>query len=460
MGLKIIILAAGQGTRMKSNLPKVLHRLGGKSMLQHVIDSAKALSPEKIIIVHGPDPALLKVACPDPALTWVCQETQRGTGDAVSKAVPHLMPDDIVLVLYSDVPLITPQTLQALLAKVMPNTMGLLTVTLSEPSGFGRIIRHDNQVVRIVEDKDATFEEKGIQEINTGVCALRSAHLKEWLGEVKPNNAQNEYYLTDIVGIAVKQGFRIETEQPQYPEEVQGVNDRIQLAKLNQFYQHQQAEKWLKAGVGIVDPTRFQCRANLKAEVDVEIDVNVIFEGTVVLHRNATIGPNCYLKDCEIGENVQIRANSYLEGVTVGNDAVIGPFARLRPGTQLADKVRIGNFVEVKNAKVDIGSKINHLTYVGDASIGKDVNIGAGTITCNYDGVNKHQTIIEDGVHIGSNTQLVAPIRVGKEAVIAAGSTIVKDVPPYALTLTHRLDQRSQPRKNNESPKGSSESRS
>lgn len=448
MGLKIVVLAAGQGTRMKSALPKVLHPLGGKPLLQHVIETAKTLTPEQIIIIHSQEADLLKSTLSDPALSWICQPTQRGTGDAVAHALPQIAPQDTVLILYGDVPLITTQSLKALLTALEQESLGLLTLKTPQPAGLGRIVRDaTGNIVRIVEEKDASLEEKAIQEVNTGICAVKAKYLEAWLGALKSDNAQNEYYLTDIIAMAVSEGKVVQSVVPAFPEEVSGVNDRAQLAELNQFYQRQQADFWMKAGVGIVDPARWQLRGDLQAEADVSIDVNVILEGQVKLHKNAKIGPNCYLKDCEIGEGTEILANSYIDGAKVGANAVIGPFARLRPGTILADQVRIGNFVEIKKATVATGTKINHLSYIGDATIGQSVNIGAGTITCNYDGIYKHQTIIEDGVLIGSDTQLIAPVRIGKDAIVAAGSTITKDVQEKALTLTNRLDQRSQPQK-------------
>lgn len=430
MSLKVVILAAGQGTRMKSKLPKVLHPIGGKPLLRHVVDTAKQCQPEQIIIVHSPDPSLLKAAIPDPEVTWALQPEQRGTGDAVAKALPLLQPSDQVLILYSDVPLISVSTLQRLLQHSSPDQIALLTTDVADPTGFGRIVRNADQAVeRIVEERDITATERAITEINTGILTLSAAHLKEWLTQLKPNNAQNELLLTDIIAMAVQKGVAIQTISPHSSQEVMGINDRVQLAQLNRIYQQQRAEHYLRSGVGIVDPASFQLRGTLQAEQDAIIDVNVVLEGNVVLRRGAQIGPNCVIKDCEIGEDAQILANSYCEGAVIGAQAVIGPFARLRPGTILAEKVRIGNFVEVKNAQIDVGSKINHLSYIGDATIGKHVNIGAGTITCNYDGVNKHRTIIEDGVHIGSDTQLIAPVRVGKDAVIAAGSTLKQDAP-------------------------------
>lgn len=446
MNLSIVVLAAGQGTRMKSSLPKVLHPIGGLPMLDHVLATAKSLSPTQIIVVYGYGGDIIKSAIAQEDIIWVEQLQQRGTGDAVAKALPAIPPDHRVLILYGDVPLITVQTLQRLLKASSPETVGLLTAHTPEPTGLGRIVRDEtNAVMRIVEERDANDIERQIHEINTGIFALHSQQLNRWLPLLKNDNKQGEYYLTDIVQMAVNENVPIVTVPPSVSHEVLGVNDKLQQVAAERFYQRGLAENLLREGVWICDPNRFDLRGHLQAQQDVMIDVNAVFEGAVTLGAHTRIGPNCVLINCDIGENVTILANSYLEGVKVGDGCVIGPFARIRPGTVLAEKVKIGNFVEVKNSQINQNSKINHLSYIGDTTMGQDVNIGAGTITCNYDGVNKHRTVIEDGAHIGSDTQLIAPVTVGKNAVLGAGTTLKKNAPAEALTLTHRLDHRSEP---------------
>lgn len=444
MDLSIVVLAAGQGTRMKSPLPKVLHVIGGKPMLSHVISTAQMLSPSQIVVVFGFGGETIKEKFQHSNLVWAEQPKLQGTGDAVAKAIPLIPSHHRVLILYGDVPLITAQTLRRLLNATPADTVGLLTVNTSDPTGLGRIVRDENAAVkRIVEERDANDIERQIHEVNTGIFMVSAKQLTRWLPQLKNNNNQGEYYLTDIIQLAVQDNVPIVTAFPSTPQEVLGVNDRSQQAAAERYYQRYVAEQLLREGVWICDPDRFDLRGKIQAQADVTIDVNVVFEGNIILGKGCRIGPNCVVINSELGDNVKVLANSYLEDVKVDNDCVIGPFARLRPGTVLSSKVRVGNFVEVKNSIVGEGSKINHLSYVGDTLMGKDVNIGAGTITCNYDGAHKHQTIIEDNVSIGSDSQLIAPIRVGKGATIGAGSTLSKDAPASQLTLTHQLHQRS-----------------
>lgn len=445
MDLSVVVLAAGQGTRMKSPLPKVLHPIGGKPMLAHVINTAKSLSPSQIIIVHGFEGDLVKQTFPQNEIQWVEQAERLGTGDAVSKALPLIPNHHRVLTLYGDVPLITSDTLNRLLKATPSTSVGLLTVVASDPTGLGRIIRDKKgNVERIVEERDANDIEKQIHEVNTGIFVVNQSLLAKWLPRLKNNNAKGEYYLTDIVQIASKEQHSVVTSVPSVIEEVLGVNDKSQQVTAERYYQRHLAETLLKQGVCITDPARFDLRGSLYAEPDVVIDVNVVIEGKVLIKKNSRIGPNCVLINCDIGENVSVLANSYLEDVSIEADCTIGPFARLRPGTKLEKGVTIGNFVEIKNTNIGQGSKVSHLSYVGDTIMGSGVNIGAGTITCNYDGANKHRTIIRDNVFIGSGTQLVAPVQIGEGATLAAGSTVTKDAPAGHLTLTHQLNQRSQ----------------
>ncbi len=418
MELSVVILAAGQGSRMRSKLPKVLHKLAHKPLLTHVGEVVRdALSARKV--------------------SWVKQEEQLGTGHAVAQAVPALVDDHVVLVLYGDVPLTTKATLQQLLAQVSATSMGLLTAVLANPHGYGRIVRNSDNVVQcITEEKDASAEVREITEVNTGILAVFGGKLKEWLGRLKNNNAQGEYYLTDIIAMAVNDGIEVKTSHAGAVEEVEGINNRSQLARIERYYQQQQAEQLMAAGVTMKDPARFDLRGTVETGIDVTIDVNVIFEGDVVLGDNVAIGANCVLINSTVGDGSVILPNSIIENSVIGAECAIGPFARIRPETQLADKVKIGNFVEVKKAQVGEASKINHLSYVGDSIVGKDVNIGAGTITCNYDGANKHLTEIGDGAFIGSDSQLVAPVKIGAGATIGAGSTITSDTPEDTLTLT------------------------
>lgn len=434
--LDIVILAAGKGTRMYSDLPKVLHQLAGKTLLQHVVDRAQALDPAQICVVYGYGGALVPQAIDDPSLRMVRQEPQLGTGHALQQALPFLDPGHVTLVLYGDVPLIGAETLLSLVQNALPGKVGLLTLTLADPHGYGRIVREHGKVMRIVEQKDATALEMEIGEVNTGIVVLPNQFLPAWLGALKNSNAQGEYYLTDVIGLAVQQGVEVITSQPNAPWEVLGVNSKAQLAHLERLYQHNQAQALLERGVTLLDPKRIDIRGALACGRDVVIDVNCIFEGEVVLGDGVRVGANCILRDVKVAAGTRIDAFSHLEQAEIGTDCRVGPFARLRPGTSLADEVHIGNFVELKNSQVGFNSKINHLSYVGDSTVGAKVNIGAGTITCNYDGANKYRTVIGDGAFIGSNTQLVAPVLVGKGATIGAGSTITKDAPEGELTLS------------------------
>ncbi|MGE3319351.1 MAG: bifunctional UDP-N-acetylglucosamine diphosphorylase/glucosamine-1-phosphate N-acetyltransferase GlmU [Candidatus Berkiella sp.] len=443
MPLSIVILAAGQGTRMKSSIPKVLHSLGGQPLLGHVLSQAEALKPSQIIVVCGYGADVLKHYFPSSAITWALQPERLGTGDAVAKALPLISDNNNVLILYGDVPLIQQSTLQ----KLMDNThdsLGILTANMGNPTGLGRIIRdNEGKVLRIVEEKDATESQKAIKEINTGIVFSKAAALKKWVGKLTNDNAQKEYYLTDIVQFAVADNVNVATEFPAEIPEIIGINDKFQLAQLERHYQWQQSNLLLQKGATLVDPGRFDLRGGIEFGSDLFIDVNVIFEGYNRLGSGCYIGPNCVLINCDLGDNVTVLANSHLEGATIGNGSRVGPFARLRPGAILADNAHVGNYVEIKNSFIGEGSKINHLSYIGDTTMGSNVNVGAGTITCNYDGANKHETIIEDDVQIGSDTQLIAPVRVGKGATLGAGSTVTQDVPSYQLTLTHRLEPRS-----------------
>ena len=438
--IDIIILAAGKGTRMKSTLPKVLHKLAGKSLLQHVIDSANNVQAANITVVtgHGSDQVRSTVSSAGTSpLNYVEQTEQLGTAHAVQMAVPNVGNGGTSLILYGDVPLILPETILDMLSAVSDNSMSLLTVTLDDPTGYGRILRDESgQVTAIVEQKDASTEQLKVTEVNTGVMALKTEQLKQWLPQINNNNAQGEYYLTDLIALARNHGVRVETKQPQSVEEVEGVNNRVQLSTLERYYQKQQAQKLMVAGVTLADPERIDVRGNLSTGNDNYIDINAVFEGNVTLGSNVSIGPNCQIIDSYIGDGVEIKANSIIEQSKVADHAVVGPFARLRPGTVLAEYTKVGNFVETKNTQVGKGSKINHLSYVGDSELGEGVNVGAGTITCNYDGVNKHKTVLGDNSFIGSNSSLVAPVKIGKNATVGAGSTITKDIPDNQLGLT------------------------
>ena len=434
--MNIVILAAGQGKRMHSNLPKVLHPLAGKALVQHVIDTARSLDPQTLCLVYGHGGEVVRTRIDAPDLIWVLQDPQLGTGHAVMQALPHLKDAAITLVLYGDVPLIQAETLQRLVHAAR-DALAILTVELADPSGYGRIVRNaGGDVLRIVEQKDASAEERAIREVNTGIVALPTARLAEWLGRLSNDNAQQEYYLTDIVAMAVADGVPIRTAQPQGAWEMLGINSKVQLAELERIQQRRTAERLMEQGVRLADPARIDVRGELVCGRDVFIDVNCVFEGRVVLEEAVEIGPACVLKNACIGAGSRLAAFSHIEDAIVGPDGVIGPFARLRPGTELAAGVHVGNFVELKNSKFAAKSKANHLAYVGDAIVGSRVNIGAGTITCNYDGANKYQTIIEDDAFIGSDTQLVAPVTVGRGATLGAGTTLTRDAPPDMLTVS------------------------
>ncbi len=437
MNLITIILAAGKGTRMRSQLPKVLHSIGDKPLLRHVYDLSAGLKNNTIHIVIGHGAERVQQTLAKLPVNWIEQMQQLGTGHAVQQVSSQLDDDSIVLILYGDVPLLQADTLEKLLSKTNETTLSLLTVDLENPVGYGRIVSDNSgKVLRIVEEKDANASEKTITEVNTGILAAQGKALKKWLTQLDNNNAQGEYYLTDIIALAVADGFEIATSSPANEDEVLGVNDKIQLAHLERVYQLQQAQNLMRQGVTLRDPTRFDLRGLLDVGQDVEIDVNVIFEGENRIGHNVKIGANCSIKNATIEDNVIILPNCVIENAVVGANSRIGPFARLRPETVLATDTHIGNFVEIKKSVIGQGSKVNHLSYIGDSLVGKKVNIGAGTITCNYDGVNKFQTIIEDGAFIGSDTQLVAPVTVGKNATIGAGSTITKDTPDEQLTLS------------------------
>ncbi|MEE8196636.1 MAG: bifunctional UDP-N-acetylglucosamine diphosphorylase/glucosamine-1-phosphate N-acetyltransferase GlmU [Acidiferrobacterales bacterium] len=437
MNLEVVILAAGQGTRMYSDIPKVLHDLGGKPLLAHVLAVARSLQAQGIHIVYGHGGEQVRERVDDGSANWVMQEEQLGTAHAVMQALPHVGADTLALVLYGDVPLIQLDTLRRLVLAAGEGTLALLTVELADPRGYGRIIRDSaDRVVKIVEEKDASAEELDVKEINTGFLAIPVSKLKSWVAGVDNDNAQGEYYLTDVAAAAVREGYGISTCKPNTSWEVVGVNNKAQLAQLERAYQQRRAHALMLQGVTLRDPARFDLRGELEAGRDVVIDANVLMEGKVVLGDGVRIGPNNVIRDSFIGAGTVILPNCVIEESELGKNCQIGPFARLRAGPRVADGAKIGNFVEIKKSDIGAGSKINHLSYVGDTTVGKNVNIGAGTITCNYDGANKYRTIIEDNVFIGSDTQLVAPVTVGEGATIGAGSTITKDAPAGELTLS------------------------
>ena len=434
--LEILILAAGKGTRMRSDLPKVLHKLAGKPLLGHVVDTAHELGADQTCVVYGFGGEAVPQAMADDALTFVLQAEQRGTGHAVKQALPHLSDDSATLVLYGDVPLTHTSTLQPLVAAAQAGKLGLLTVTLALPDGYGRIVRENGHVTRIVEHKDASAAERAIQEVNTGILAVATRHLKTWIAELKNDNAQGEYYLTDIIALAVRDGVQVETHQPAFEWEVLGVNSKAQLAELERIHQNEIAQALLNDGVTLMDPARLDVRGTLTCGRDVVIDINCVFEGPVTLGDDVQVGANCVLRNVSVAAGTRIDAFTLIDDAQIGEANRLGPFSRIRPGTTLARDVHVGNFVEIKNSQIDDGSKINHLSYVGDTTMGKKVNIGAGTITCNYDGAYKHRTVIEDEVFVGSDTQLVAPVTVGKGATLGAGTTLTRDAPAGELTLS------------------------
>ncbi|AKM46417.1 bifunctional UDP-N-acetylglucosamine diphosphorylase/glucosamine-1-phosphate N-acetyltransferase GlmU [Edwardsiella anguillarum] len=434
--LSVVILAAGKGTRMYSDLPKVLHPLAGKPMVQHVIDSALTLGARQVHLVYGHGGDLLKAHLSGQPLNWVLQAQQLGTGHAMQQAAPDFSDDEDILMLYGDVPLISAATLQRLIAAKPQGGIGLLTVKLDDPSGYGRIVRHHDSVVGIVEHKDASELQRRINEINTGILVANGADLKRWLARLDNNNAQGEFYITDIIAMAHQEGRQIAAVHPERLSEVEGVNNRLQLSTLERAYQQQQAQRLLLAGVMLTDPARFDLRGELVHGRDVVIDTNVIIEGKVTLGDRVHIGSGCVLKDCQIADDSVISPYTVIEGARLAQACTVGPFARLRPGACLDAEAHVGNFVEMKKAYLGRGSKAGHLSYLGDAEIGAGVNIGAGTITCNYDGANKHQTVIGDDVFVGSDSQLVAPVTVGRGATIAAGTTVTKNVGDGELVLS------------------------
>ena len=434
--VNFVILAAGKGTRMRSSLPKVLHKLSGRSMLGHVVAAVESLGEAKKIIVTGHGAEQVEQQFKSPTTIFTQQKEQLGTGHAVHMAVPELCSDAVVIVLYGDVPLIRPATIQKILAVVTESTMGLLTINLDQPTGYGRIVRNTKgDITEIIEQKDASAEQLKITEVNTGVLALQSSQLSDWLPKITNNNAQGEYYLTDLVAIAREAGVEIISVNPESATEVEGVNNRVQLSQLERAHQRQLAEVLMESGTSLADPARFDQRGDLSAGTDNFIDINCVFNGSVTIGSNVSIGANCQISDSTIGDGVSILPNTIIESSVVGDRAVVGPFARLRPGTKMESDTKVGNFVETKKTLVGKGSKINHLSYVGDAQLGENVNIGAGTITCNYDGVSKHKTDLGDGVFVGSNSTLVAPIKVDKGGFIAAGSTVTTEVPSDSLAV-------------------------
>lgn len=452
MSLDIVILAAGQGTRMRSALPKVLHPIAGQSMLAHVVHTARRLKPQSIQVVIGHGAELVREQLAAEDISFVVQNEQLGTGHAVAQTVPKLTAD-YTLVLYADVPLIEKATLQSLLAQLSADSMALLTVELDNPAGYGRIVRNNDGVVQaIVEDKDANPEQLKICEGNTGILVAPRTQLIDWLGRLSNSNAQGEYYLTDIIAMAVADGLQVATETASDAMEVQGANDRGQLSELERHYQQRTARRLMAQGVTLLDPARFDVRGEVSVGRDVLIDINVILEGQVEIADNVSIGPNCVIKDSILRKGAVIKANSHLEGADIGEGADCGPFARLRPGTVLSAGAHVGNFVELKNAHMGEGAKAGHLSYLGDSEIGARTNIGAGTITCNYDGANKWKTVMGEDVFIGSNSSLVAPLHLGDGSTTGAGSTVTDDVPAGALALgrgrQHNIDNWPRPKKN------------
>ncbi len=435
MSTSVIILAAGKGTRMRSSLPKVLQPLAGRPLLGHVIETAKKLDAKNIITIYGHGGDLVQKAFVHENVQWVEQTEQLGTGHAVKVTLPVLPKDGVSLILSGDVPCITQETLEKLLNVSRETGIGLVTLTLPDATGYGRIVRENGKIQAIVEHKDASSEQHKIKEINTGIYCVSNAKLHEWLPRLSNNNAQGEYYLTDIIAMAIADGLEVSSVEPQMPFEVEGVNDRVQLAALEREFQAFQAKKFMQQGVHLIDPTRFDLRGSLTVGQDVRIDINVIIEGDCELGNNVEIGAGCVIKNTKIAAGTKVQPYSVFDNAVVGEDAQIGPFARLRPGAKLANEVHIGNFVEVKNSSIGLGSKANHFTYLGDAEVGAGSNIGAGTITCNYDGANKFKTIIGDNAFIGSNSSLVAPVHIGNGATVGAGSTITRDVEENSLAV-------------------------
>ena len=435
MGLSTIILAAGQGKRMRSNLPKVLQPLAGRPLLGHVLNCAAALKAEDVCVVHGHGADAVRAAFPGEAVRWALQAEQLGTGHAVQQAMPGTPDDNRVLVLFGDVPLLTPATCRRLVDETLEGDVGVLTVDMEDPTGYGRIIRENDSVTRIVEEKDASDAEKAVVEINTGVLVCPGDKLRSWLDNLGNDNAQGEYYLTDVIAMAVSDGVTVHGVKADSWTEVMGINDKKQLAEAERALQARLVDELMEQGVGFADPARVDIRGKLSCGKDVFIDVNAVFEGDVELGDGVTIESNNLVRDSKLGPGTLVHSNCHIEGATTGNECEIGPFARLRPGAELANNVKVGNFVEVKKSTVADGSKVNHLTYIGDTEIGKGVNVGAGTITCNYDGVNKHKTTIGDGAFIGSGAMLVAPVKIGAGTTVGAGSTITKDVDDDQLVL-------------------------
>ena len=437
MNLHVVILAAGQGTRMRSKLPKVLHPVAGKPMLGHVIDCARSLSPTRIHVVIGHGAELVREQLAAEDIHWVLQTEQLGTGHAVAQALPGTQGADQVLVLYGDVPLLRVETLAQLSSQAGAQALGMLTVTLADPTGYGRILRNvAGEVQAIVEQKDASAEQLAICEGNTGIMALPGKHAARWLGSLSNQNAQGEYYLTDVVAMAVSEQIPVEVAHAVDEYEVLGANNRVQLAVLEAEYRRRQAERLMTEGVSLADPARIDVRGDVSVGRDISIDINVVLEGRVVIEDDVIIESNCVLRDCHIGAGSHIKAFSHIDGAELASGCDVGPYARLRPGTRLQAGAKIGNFVETKKADIGAGAKVNHLSYIGDAVVGPDVNIGAGTITCNYDGANKHLTTIEEGAFIGTNTALVAPVTIGARATTAAGSTITANVPADTLAVS------------------------
>jgi len=437
MELRVCVLAAGQGKRMNSDLPKVMHPLAGKPMIDHVLDTARQVTAAPVVVVYGHGGEVLQEHLSSRALVWVEQSQQLGTGHAVAQALPALPPECLILILYGDVPLLSVDTFNRLVAAATDSGFALLTVNLPDPTGYGRITRDaSGEVSAIVEHRDADGSVLAIHEVNTGIMALRGAYLHRWLPKLETHNAQGEYYLTDCVAMAVAEGIRVASIMATGESEVLGVNTRNQLAFLERVYQRGAADVLMAQGVTVLDPARLDIRGNLRCGRDVVIDVNALFEGDVELADGVYIGPNCVIRDSTLGAGTRVLANSVIEDARIGENGRIGPFSRVRPETDLGREVHVGNFVEVKKSKIADGSKINHLAYIGDADIGRNVNVGAGTITCNYDGAHKHKTIIEDEAFIGSDTQLVAPVKIGRGATVGAGTTVTEDVEPGRLVIS------------------------